>query len=72
MNRNLLRSLVYQSYLQTATSTDKYMFDKSNFKIQSFEILPIVQAFFKQPVNERDLNYAGEVMIFNKNFSHLS
>ena len=34
-NRNHLRSIVYQSYLQTAAPTEKYMFDKSNFKIQS-------------------------------------
>jgi len=34
-NRNQLRSMVYQSYLQTAGPTEKYMFDKSNFKIQA-------------------------------------
>jgi hypothetical protein len=34
-NRNQLQSLVYQSYLQVTAPTEKYMFDKSNFKIQS-------------------------------------
>ncbi len=34
-NRNDLRSIIYQSYLQTAAPTEKYMFDKSHFKIQS-------------------------------------
>ena len=38
-NRNHLRSLIYQSYLQTAAPTEKYMFDKSHFKIQSVRII---------------------------------
>jgi hypothetical protein len=59
--------MIYQSYLQTAGPTEKYMFDKSNFKIQSvrndkFEILPIVQEFFKQPTGQRDVANAGQVI----------
>ncbi|CAF3923463.1 unnamed protein product [Rotaria magnacalcarata] len=33
--KNQQRSVLYQSYLQTVGSTEKYMFDKSKFKIQS-------------------------------------
>lgn len=37
------------------------MFDKSNFKIQSFEILPIVREFFQQPTNQRDLTRIDQI-----------
>ncbi|CAF0819266.1 unnamed protein product [Rotaria sordida] len=59
--KNQLRSMVYQSYLQTAGTTEKYMFDKSNFKIQSYEILPAVQDFFKQSTGERNIENADEI-----------
>ncbi|CAF4538264.1 unnamed protein product [Rotaria sp. Silwood1] len=59
--KNQLRSMVYQSYLQTAGTTEKYMFDKSNFKIQSHEILPAVQDFFKQSTGARDIENAEEI-----------
>ncbi|UJR09794.1 hypothetical protein I4U23_014020 [Adineta vaga] len=37
------------------------MFDKSNFKIRSFDILPSVRDFFKQPTGERDLTNVDEI-----------
>ncbi|CAF2386113.1 unnamed protein product [Rotaria sp. Silwood2] len=59
--KNELRSMVYQSYLQTAGTTEKYMFDKSNFKIESHEILPAVKQFFEQSTGERDIENAEEI-----------
>ncbi|CAM4871450.1 unnamed protein product [Rotaria socialis] len=59
--KNQQRSVLYQSYLQTAGPTEKYMFDKSNFKIQAFEILPVVQKFFKQTANERIMDNAEQI-----------
>ncbi|CAF3819188.1 unnamed protein product [Adineta steineri] len=59
--KNQLRSMEYQSYLQTNDTPDKRMFDKTNFKIQTLDILPVVQEFFKQPTGERNLDNADQV-----------
>ncbi|CAF4254719.1 unnamed protein product, partial [Adineta steineri] len=36
------------------------MFDKSHFKTRSFDILPIVRNFFKQPTGERNISNIDE------------
>ncbi|UJR36299.1 hypothetical protein I4U23_029028 [Adineta vaga] len=59
--KNQLCSMEYQSYLQTTDTSDKCMFDKSNFKIQTLEVLPVVREFFSQTPGERDLNSADSV-----------
>ncbi|CAF4258890.1 unnamed protein product [Adineta steineri] len=37
------------------------MFDKSHFKTRSFDILPIVRNFFKQPTGERNITNIDEI-----------
>ncbi|CAF0938097.1 unnamed protein product [Adineta ricciae] len=51
------------------------LFDESNFRIKSFNILPNVRQFFKQPTGERDLRNVDEIrrcLADIKPFSRLS
>ncbi|CAF1061096.1 unnamed protein product [Adineta ricciae] len=59
--KNQLCSMKYQSFSQSIGGKDTVIFDKSSFKIQTTDILPIVKEFFTQIPGERDLNKADPV-----------